>query len=156
MSLIRLVLMCKSCSAVLHHVPPIINMHYGDTWQKAISKAISFPKQGLWGVHFKCPPTTKSELHLERENYVIEKKKTFQTCHQLKGRRQQQKYKMSQMRDSPSSVCSISVHHGSIIPFNWRDCAALGNSDGGLEKGLATLAPLVEVLWILLLIWSLI
>lgn len=70
-------------------------------------------------------------------------RKKNQTCHQLKGRRQQQKYKMSQMRDSPSSVCSISVHHGSIIPHNGRDCAASGNSDGGLEKGLTTLAPLV-------------
>lgn len=74
-SLIRL---CESCSAVLHHVLLIINMHCGATWQKAIAKAISFPKQGLWGVHFKCPPTTtQSELHLEKKSSVIEKKKNI-------------------------------------------------------------------------------
>lgn len=72
----RKVGLCSRCCvspAVQRHVPLIINMHCGAMWQKAIAKAISFPKQGLWGVHFKCPPTTtQSELHLEGESGMIE------------------------------------------------------------------------------------
>lgn len=126
--LIRLVSLRESYSAMLHPVPQIINMHCGDTWQKAISEAISFPKQGRWGVHFKCPATTTlmSLCCVWREKTMwLKKKKTFQTCHQLKMQ------KMSWMCDSPSSNDSILVNHSSIIPFSRGHGATSGDRREG-------------------------
>ena len=111
--------------AALRHVPLIINMHCGATWQKAIVKAISFPKQGLWGVHFKCPPTTtQSEFHLEGESGMIEQKLH---CRQI-WHCDTKKYKMSRIHGFPCSVCTLCKPRTNLS-LRWRRSWVTGGSN---------------------------
>lgn len=167
-SLIRPVSLCESSSAVLCHVPLIINMHCGATWQKAIAKAISFPKQGLWGVHFKCPlTTTQSELHLEEEN-VIEKKKKKKNQDLPPVKRQKQHGNTENIKCHEYMIpprCVVNLCKPRLnLSLRWRRSSCLWHWSWGLEQGPHNIRStcciftkqtcLSHVYWMLLLIWT--